>query len=839
MTHEFVGWNLFHPKRMAGWNKFHPTTNDSLVVRGLHCLVPLLLLALTPFTAEAQPAPPPPPTATAPSPASPKRLGQAAPEIVGMNAHQLDFIQDVVTRGIEARQMPGCVVLVARRGKIVFLKAYGDKRVAPDRAAMTTDTVFDLASLTKPIATATSVMLLIERGKLRLQDRVAEHIPEFAQHGKGSITVSQLLTHETGLIPDNALADFLDGPQKSVERLLALTPTVPPGSKFIYSDVGFMVLGELIRRVSEKNVHEFSREHIFTPLGMSETGYLPDEALKQRAAPTEQREGRWMQGEVHDPRAYHLGGIAGHAGLFSTAEDLAVYAQMLLDGGVQGSTRIMSPRTIALMTQPRSTSSGWRALGWDVQTGYSSNRGELLSDRAFGHGGFTGTVIWIDPRLELIYIFLSNRVHPDGKGLVNTLAGRIATVVAAAIEDTPTVSESILNERAAPVRPADNKPDTPFNPVLTGIDVLQRGKFAQLAELRIGLITNHTGVNGQGISTARLLHEAAGAKLVALFSPEHGSQGKLDVAKIDDSRDPETGLPVFSLYGASRKPTPESLKDIDALVFDIQDVGTRFYTYVSTMGNAMQAAAEHKKRFIVLDRPNPISGVEVAGPVLDAGKESFVGFHRLPVRHGMTVGELAQMFNAELKLGLDLQIIKMEGWSREAFFDSTGLLWINPSPNMRSLTEALLYPGMGLLETTNVSVGRGTDTPFEVLGAPWIEATRLAAELNRADLAGVKFVPVSFTPNASKFKDERCGGVNVIIVNRKTFEPVRTGLEIARQLRRLYPSQWEIESFGRLLGNAAALDAVRSGKTLSELEAAFQPELKRFLERRKPFLLYR
>jgi uncharacterized protein YbbC (DUF1343 family) len=328
-------------------------------------------------------------------------------------------------------------------------------------------------------------------------------------------------------------------------------------------------------------------------------------------------------------------------------------------------------------------------------------------------------------------------------------------------------------------------------------------------------------------------------KLVALFSPEHGIEGKLDVPKINDSRESHTGLKVFSLYGASRRPSKESLQGIDTIVFDIQDIGARFYTYISTLGEVLHAAGENGVSILVLDRPNPIGGIEVGGPVLDAGAESFVGFHPIAVRHGMTIGELAMLFKNERKIDVQLDVVKLQGWRRGDLFDATGLLWVNPSPNMRSLTAALLYPGIGLLETTNVSVGRGTDRPFEVLGAPWIEATELAGALNAATLAGVRFVPSYFTPEASKFSGERCGGVQIYIIDRKACDPIRTGLEVATTLRRLYRDQWEVKSYGRLLGSAKVLDGLLAGKKTAELMEVYQDELTEFRRRREAFLLYR
>ncbi len=374
--------------------------------------------------------------------------------------------------------------------------------------------------------------------------------------------------------------------------------------------------------------------------------------------------------------------------------------------------------------------------------------------------------------------------------------------------------------------------------VMAGIDVLQRDDYRQLADRKVGLITNHTGANRRGDSTVQLLHDSARVSLVALFSPEHGFAGKLDQAAIDDQRDAVSGLKVFSLYGATRVPTAEMLSGVDTLVFDIQDIGTRFYTYISTMGGAMKAASEHGVRFIVLDRPNPISGSTVQGPVLDPGSESFVGYHSIAVRHGMTIGELAQMFKAEWKLDLDLVVVPVEGWERGRMFDATGRMWINPSPNMRSLTQAVLYPGIGLLETTNLSVGRGTDTPFEVVGAPWIDALQMAHELNSQDLAGVRFVPLKFTPDASKYAGEECGGVNIIITDRETFHPLRTGLALALTLAKNYPDDWETKSLNRLLSSQKTYAGILAGRSIEQLQAAYQQELDEFKRRRAIYLMY-
>ncbi|MGI9427068.1 MAG: exo-beta-N-acetylmuramidase NamZ domain-containing protein [Bythopirellula sp.] len=761
-------------------------------------------------------------------------LPHRSPAEVGLDGHHLQRIDALVAQQIESKKLPGCVVMIGRQGAVAFAKAYGHRRLQPAPEPMTLDTVFDMASLTKPMATATSIMLLVERGQVRLRDPVVEYLPEFAPHGKDEITIEHLLTHQGGLIPDNPLADYQQGVDKAWQRIWQLELKSPVGEKFIYTDVGFLVLGEVVRRVSGKNVAEFAKENIYQPLGMTETGYLPKAELRARAATTEQRDGQWLRGVVHDPRAALLDGVAGHAGLFSTARDCAIYANMMLREGTVGETPVgetpvgetqpLGSLTIAAMTTPRNVAGHRRGLGWDMRSKYSSNRGELNSSRAFGHGGFTGTAMWIDPKLDLFVVFLSNRVHPDGTGSVNPLAGRIGTIAAAALD---------RNQRTSAPKAKTHKG------VLLGIDGLQRDGFKLLTNGRVGLITNHTGVNRAGLRTVDLLQQAPNVELVALFSPEHGLQGKLDVANIDDMRDEATGLPIYSLYGKTRRPEAQHLQKIDTLVFDIQDIGARFYTYLSTMGLAMEAAAETGLRFVVLDRPNPIGGVLVEGPVLDKGSETFVGHHAIPVRHGMTLGELAKMIKQDRELDVQLDVVQIKNWRRGDYWDATGLMWINPSPNMRSLAQAVLYPGVGLLETTNVSVGRGTDTPFEILGAPWIDGRQLANVLNRKSLPGVRFVPIRFTPNASKHANEACGGVNIIVVDRHVFRPVRVGLTIACTLRKLYPDDWQTSGFNRLLINRKVFDAVVAGSEPEHLEVLYRGGRDQFMERRNQFLLYR
>src|SRR3989442_12196172 len=446
----------------------------------------------------------------------------------------------------------------------------------------------------------------------------------------------------------------------------------------------------------------------------------------------------------------------------------------------------------------------------------------------------------MDPASETFVIFLSNRVHPrvDPKqpSEVNSLRGPIAAIVAASINAPPDTARPNPLE----VAPGGSRPDTGprvTSSSLNGIDALARDGFVLLRGRRIGLITNQTGRSREGQSTIDLLKAAPGVTLVALFSPEHGIRGVLD-EQVPDSVDEKTGLPIYSLYGETRKPTAEMLKGIDTLVYDVQDIGTRYYTYISTLGLAVEEAGRSKIKFVVLDRVNPINGTEVEGPTADAGKLSFTAYYPLPIRHGMTMGELAQLFNVERKMNLDLQVVQVENWRRDAWFDETGLGWINPSPNMRSLAEATLYPGIGLLETTNVSVGRGTDTPFELVGAPWIDGRKLAAALNAESLSGVRFVPVRFTPHSSTHNNVACGGINVLVTDRARFEPVTTGLEIAAQLLKLYPKDFAAEKFNGLLANQKVFDAFRQGAGGRALRQVWEADLASFRVIRGKYLLY-
>ncbi|MGC9224711.1 MAG: exo-beta-N-acetylmuramidase NamZ domain-containing protein [Terracidiphilus sp.] len=763
-------------------------------------------------------------------------------------APDLSAIDVMMQAAVAHGNMPGAVVLVGHNGRVVYRKAFGMRSLEPAREAMTVDTIFDLASLTKCIATTTAVMQLFQQGRIRLNDPVAVYLPEFAQNGKSEITIRELMTHFSGLPPDLELKTPWKSEATAFNMAMQVRPIDPPGTRFLYSDINFEVLGFLVEKLSGMPLNEYAATHIFAPLGMRETTYLPPADWIPRIAPTQYDEnGKMLRGVVHDPTARRMGGVAGHAGLFSTADDLAKFAQNLLSDNPQVLTRA----AIEKMSTPEqaATAASLRGLGWDIDSPFASNRGELLPVGSFGHSGFTGTSLWIDPVTDTYIILLTNAVHLNGKGNVIGLRGKLATAVAAALHLTVDekekmrvaritgYNESMMAERRVTARAGDVK---------VGIDVLEADGFRELDPnpahpVRIGLVTNQTALDATGARTADVLAHAPGIRLAAIFSPEHGIAGVLDTTAIGNSRDAATGVPIYSVYGgtdARRRPTAEELAGVDTIVYDIQDVGVRFYTYESTLGYFLEAAAKAGKRIVVLDRPDPLGGAYIQGPVLDTGRESFVGYWRTPVRHGMTVGELARLFNSERAIGARLTVVRMQGWQRGDWFDSTGRVWVNPSPNLRSLTEAELYPGIGMIEGANISVGRGTDTPFELVGAPWIHAAALAHYLNARAIDGVRFVPVRFTPTASKYADQICRGVNIMVSNREALDAPELGLEVAAALEHLYPGDFKAAEIDGLMRNKAALDALVAGEDPRRIAEDWQDADNKFETERAKYLLY-
>ena len=771
------------------------------------------------------------------------------------------FLQEesILNSAVQDHLIPGAVLIVGHHGKVVYRRCYGSRSLEPVQERMTLDTVFDMASLTKPLMTATAVMQLYEQGKLSPNDPVSKYVPDFAADGKQDITIRQLLTHYSGLPPDISLADPWEGKQEAYTRAFAVKPIHPPGVQFVYSDVNFIVLGALVEKISGLTLDEYAQRFIIKPLGLTHTRYLPPVSWKPTIAPTQYDQGGMLRGVVHDPTSRRMGGVAGHAGLFSTGDDMAVYAQNLLDRLAGRPSHFpLSRIVLQKMVAPEQPATGTalRGFGWDIDSPYSGNRGTLFPVGSFGHTGFTGTSLWIDPVSDSYVVLLTNSVHPNGPKSITELRGKVADVAAVALgihADGGALAASLTgyNEALAGMRRSPARNDD----VKTGIDVLEVNHFNELAELagahggklRLGLLTNQTGVDAQGRRTIDVLaHDAAeavpGLVLTTLFSPEHGIAGSFDLPGVPSGIDAATNLPVISLYGATdaqRRPSLDSLHALDAVVIDLQDVGVRFYTYETIVGYFLEAAAQTGTQIVVLDRPDPIAGSFVQGPLSDPGKESYIDYMPIPVRHGMTIGELARFFNQQRHLNAPLTVVALQGWQRGDWFDSTGLTWINPSPNLRDLEEATLYPALGLVESTNISVGRGTDTPFEVFGAPWIEARALAQFLNHRFLPGLRFFPVDFTPQKPyPYAGELCHGVRVLLTDRNVLDAPELGLEIASALHRLYPEKFQLEKMKTNLANQSILDDLAAGHDPQRIAESWLPALDAFEQERQKVLLY-
>lgn len=775
-------------------------------------------------------------------------LAAAKPKAKKKAADALPQVDAIVRDAIAQHQVPGAVVLIGHHGRVIYRKAFGWRSLEPRRERMTVNTIFDLASLTKVVATTPCVMHLVEEGKVRLNDPVVRYLPEFGANGKQDITVRQLMVHYSGLAPDLDLTQPWHGKETAYQMAFQEKPENPPGARFVYSDINYITLGALVERVTGMPLNEYAEQTVFKPLKMAHTQFLPPRAWIPRIAPTQYDEHNVMlRGVVHDPTARRMGGVAGHAGLFSTADDLAKYCQALLDG------KLLSPLTIEKMSTPQQppNATDVRGLGWDIDTPFSSNRGELLPVGSFGHTGFTGTSVWIDPITRTYIIILANGVHPRGQGTAVPLRSKVATAVAVSLHLTVSEKEQLrlarltgYNEAAAAARNVQVRDGE----AKSGIDVLEAGNFpldvfqSKGTQKRIGLLTNQTGVDAQGKRTIDVLAHAPGVSLVAIFSPEHGVTGSLDTTEIGNTVDAATKIPVYSVYGATdaqRRPSLDVLKSLNAVFIDLQNAGARYYTFETTMGYFLEAAAKAGTEVVVLDRPNPITGSIVQGPASDPGTASFVNYFPEPVRHGMTMGELAQMFNSELHINAKLTVVPMQGWMRGDWYDSTSLTWVNPSPNLRSLTEATLYPGVGLIEGTNVSVGRGTDTPFELLGAPWINAHDLAAYLNAREIQGVRFVPVDFTPSSSVYAHQLCHGVNVVLLERSVLDAPELGVELASALHKLYGAQYDMHRLPQLLNNKAVFDAITAGQDPRRIAQDWQKQLDDFQQMRQKYLIYK
>lgn len=765
-----------------------------------------LLVACAPPTGRRSPPPPhasppaattSPPVSLSPAPATttPVDPTPAPPPwtIAPVDEKRIDAtVQQAIRRG----DCPGAVVVITKDGDVLHRRAYGHLSLRPARVPMPVDAVFDLASLTKPLVTAAATMQLVERGRLSLDTKVAEPLPELSRPDTEAITVRHLLSHTSGLPAVNPLSHYRNGRDQAISAALGVKPLRAPGRRN-YSDLGYIILGELVARVSGQALDSYAREHIFEPLEMQATFAPPDPTT---VVPTN-RNKTLLRGQVHDLRAAGLDGVAGHAGLFGTADDVTRFAVMLAGEGIADGTRVLAPSTVRAFATPVNASDPRHGLGYS-----------LFAD-GISHTGFTGTYLWVHPETRATLVLLTSRLHPDEKGDVTELRQNLRSLALGAARRA--TRQSVIE---------------------LGIDRLIADQFAPLSGRHVGLVTNHTGRASDGRRTADVLHDAPDISLVAIFSPEHGLAGDRD-EEVEDGRDRATGTPVYSLYGERKRPSAEQLKGIDTLVFDVQDAGARFYTYVTTLGLVLEEATKHRLDVVVLDRPNPIGGQHVAGPVLDDDRRSFVGYHSIPVRHGMTVGELAKLFSADRQL-VAPTVVSMKGWRRAMMWRSTARDWRPPSPNLRTPHAALLYPGVALVEATNVSVGRGTAHPFEVMGAPWIDAERLAESLRAARLDGLFFEPTSFTPQSNRHAGRLCHGVAFAVDDASRFDPIRLGVALALALRTNHRSRWRPDGLMTLLGDAASYRAILANEPLDQVIATWEPELSAFRDRRAAYLLY-
>ncbi len=925
---------------------------------------------------------------------------QIAPTQSAPDAPDFSAVSTAIDTAIAQHKLPGAVVVIGHNGTVVFQKAYGVRKLAgepgldgsPSPAeSMTVDTVFDMASLTKVLVTSVAVLQLYEARNLNLDDPVAKYLPEFAANGKQAVTIRDLLTHYSGLPPDVDLKDAwgLAAPDKDegIRRAMQSPLTTTPGTRFEYSDINYIVLGALVEKLSGEPLNIYAQTHIFAPLKMVHTRYLPFATAcgadklgaaivgghetrscppgawsawgyrndiaptahdDQGTAATNPDFDRLLRGTVHDPTVRRMGGVAGEAGVFSTAGDMALFAQALLDRlagrpsdfplkreTLQWMTASQQPATAlanaTIFTQDGQLTSGiaQRGLGWDIDSAFSRPRGTVFptvgagAPASFGHTGFTGTSLWLDPASDSYVVLLANAIHPRGNPPISTLRGEVATAAARALGIAPPQPIGTLQNPCAgcPVRgpsappPAVARSSDPFAApmhdenggppaprVMTGIDVLEATDFAVLKEaaarngghLRIGLLTNPTGLDAQGRRTIDVLRGiGGGVELAMLFSPEHGLFGVKDSTEIGPEIDSTSGLKVVSLYGpkdADRRPKADDLWQLDAVVIDLQDAGVRFYTYETVVGYFLEATICQRMlsnfKVIVLDRPDPIDGRAVQGAVSDSEPGSYINYMPLPLRHGMTLGELARYMEGvrSLPCSLDggppfrwndesdeeagpgsapradtsrhgLIVVPMRNWNRDEFFDQSGQRWVNPSPNLRSVAEEVLYPALGVLDQTNVSVGRGTATPFEIFGAgstaatkdssaipAWLDGNAVAAYLTARRIPGVQFAAARFAvaddANHYPYHGQTVEGVRLTVTDRALLDSPELGIEVLSALHHLYPTQFKLAKAAPLIANSETMAALARGDDPRAIAASWSSALTEFRVRRAKYLLY-
>jgi uncharacterized protein YbbC (DUF1343 family)/CubicO group peptidase (beta-lactamase class C family) len=722
------------------------------------------------------------------------------PSDCGVDRRWLGRIEGHVRAAIARKRLSDAVVTVGCRNEELLRVAAG-----PVHASAEAEPLYDLASLSKTVATASAAMALVDDRRLSLSDPVGRHLPAFQGKGKDRVTVEMLLRHTAGL-PAVCPVDWLRGaPQLVRARVLAAPLQDTPGRHHRYSDVGYLILGWVVEAAAAEPLDQFVHRRVFAPLGMRHTTYRPP--VGAQCVPTSVG-GSPSACRVHDPRAAALGGVAGHAGLFSTATDIGLFLAAVLDGGRNRSGQsVLQPATVAQMIEARADlpwALGWRF--WRDERGWGA---APFPAHSVGHLGFTGTLLWADPDTGLRVVFLASRLAVDQPQRIGDVRNAVLSAVWAARQGPATAGE--------------------VGRVQTGIDVVAtEGWPRDLTARRVGLLTNPAGRDVHGRPTADVL-AAAGLEVAAFFSAEHGLEGARQ-GGVGDGRSAD-GRPIYSLFGPRSSPTAEQLRGLDAIVVDLQDAGVRFYTYISTVLSCMRAAAKHGVAVIILDRPNPLGGVRIEGPIPPKGALDFVGPLAVPVVHGMTLGELARLGRVELGLqAANLHVVAMKGWRRDMGYEATGLAWVPPSPNLVGLESTQLYPGLGLLETTNVSVGRGTAKPFVQIAAKWLDPERVLQAIDPAALRGISAQIDPAKRGKRKIWFE--------IRDQQAASTVQFGVAVALALRKVHAAVWDSRRLDRLLKSPTTLEAVLGRQPLAQITATWQQAERAFRERRKPFLLY-
>lgn len=725
-----------------------------------------------------------------------------------------EAFQGALERGVAESNAPGAALFVGESGRSAFLGAAGFAQLTPVRRPAQTDTIYDLASLTKVVATTSAIMLLRDAGELRLDQRVSEFLPIPVL---GQMTIEHLLRHTAGFTDSNRFYKLVSATDELISWYANEGIEAPPGERFLYDDAAFILLGRIVEIASLQPLDAFCAGHIFAPLGMADTSFKPGSELAERCASTENCpwRNRVITGEVHDENAFAVGGVSGHAGLFSTAQDLGRFCFGLMKG------EVLSPETVREITALGGFAPyPWQGIGWELDPWESKTKGHLPARAAFGHTGWTGTSMWLDPERMNCVVLLSNTPHPERRRMKNgTLRAPVHAAVAGAFYKDSSNAHS-------------------------GLDRLMREDFGLLRGKRYALLTNHASADFLGRGILDVLAMAPDdCSLVRIFSPEHGLTGTAEAGEhVQSGRWKD--IPVISLYSGQRSPEPGQLADIDLFVVDLQDVGSRYYTYHATMKGCLAACQAAKVPVAVLDRPNPLGGAILEGPI-PPETTSIVCAAKIPVRHGMTLGEIATWYKQTEFRKLELEVVRLDGWRPGLHFDVLSLPWIPPSPNMPTTRTALWYVGNCLFEGINMNEGRGTETPFEVVGAPWLDARKILTAIPESLAAGAHLEAIDYTPvpipgkaNAPRYQNTLCKGIRFQVADVESVRPFALAIGIIAAVRAIHPGElrWDGQpSFDTLLGGPEIRTAIESGAPPEEIVIRFGPSLRQF-DRSRPRL---